>query len=133
MTPIEQVFDIFKDFFQLIINLCRTNTNKFHPRYFKFAFGQFSAIASINDLNIRWLFVVKVTNQVVWTCKFVKTISRTYSITGLNDFFHSVAFSCSKRFRYSVQNLTKFKLRILAGPHSVWTIKLTNSATETNK
>ena len=30
---------------------------------------------------------VKITNLVLWTGKFVKIVSRTYSVTGLNDFF----------------------------------------------
>ena len=97
------------------------NTNKFHPWYFKFASGQLNKSALTWDRTasiMTWVSngycIVKVTNLVVWTCEFVKIISRIYSVTSSNDFFHSVAFSCSKRFRYSVQNLTKFKF-ILRG------------------
>ena len=87
MTPIEQVFNIFKDFFQLIINLCRTKTKKFHPKYFKFASEQLNKFSVSVRPYHKHHDLVKVTNLVVWTCKFVKIISRTYSITGLNDFF----------------------------------------------
>ena len=40
-----------------------------------------------HDLNIDGFCVIEVTNLDVWTCKFVKIITRTYSITSLNDFF----------------------------------------------
>ena len=103
-----------KRFFQLIIRYCRTNINKFHPRYFKFASGQLikSALARDRTASIMTrvsdgFCIVKITNLVVWTYKFLKIVSRTYSITGLNDFpFSSIL--CSESFRYSVQNLTKF-------------------------
>ena len=66
MTPIEQVFSIFKDFFQLIINLCRTNTDKLHPKIVKVASDQLSKVSvrvrpyrEHHDLNIDGFFVVK--------------------------------------------------------------------------
>ena len=36
--------------------------------------------------------ITEVTSLAVWTCKFVKMISRTYSYTGLNDFSLSSIF-----------------------------------------
>ena len=60
----------------------------------KFASGQLNKFSvgvrpyrEHHDLSIDGFCVVKVTNLDVWTCKFVKRISRTYSITSLNDFF----------------------------------------------
>ena len=114
MTPIEQVFKIIKDFFQMIINLCRTNTNKFHSRYFKFASGQLNNVSvrpycEHHDLNIRWLLC----------CKSYKPCCMDLYVCEMNfkdlfyyrskRLFHSLAFSCSKHFRYSVQNLKKFR------------------------
>ena len=64
------------------------------PKILKFAFGQLNKFSvsvrpyrEHHDLNIDGFCVVKVTNLDVWTCKFVKIISRTYFIITFNDFF----------------------------------------------
>ena len=56
----------------------------------KFASGQLSKsdrTGSIRTGVSDGLCVVTITYPAVWTCKFEKIISGTYSIVGLNDFF----------------------------------------------
>ena len=81
------------------------------PKILKFASGQLNKFSvsvrpyrEHHDLNINGFCVVKVTNLDVWTCKFMKIISRTYSITSLNDFF------IQQHFHVLNASVTQFKI-----------------------
>ena len=109
MTPIEQVFNIFKDFFSADNKFVSDEYQQISPKlkYFKFASGQLNNFSvsvrpyrEHHDLNIRWLLSCKSYKPCRMDLQVCENNFKDLFYYWFKRFFHSVAFSCSKLFRY---------------------------------